>query len=133
MSFFITITIITTVIIGLMIFVFGTKDLLSIIINRTSIALLISTSFLGFCLYYSMNFSIYNWMTASGLKAAIDMFLSIPITIPLAFAYSGGDELAYFAFGIELLIMTIIVRLLIPKRIIIRLREKIKTIAQQKP
>ncbi len=101
MLFFITIIIITTIIIiGLMIFVFGTKDLLSIIINRTSIALLISTFFLGFCLYYTMSFSN---ITASGLKVAIDMILSIPITIPLAFAYSGGDELAYFAFGIEIL------------------------------
>ena len=107
-----------------MILALGPKDLLGVIINRTSIASLSSSTFLGFCLFYSMNLS--DPLTKSGLKNFIDMIFGIPIAIPFLIGFSGGDAVGYIAFGIELIIMILIVRLLIPKRLITNIKERIK-------
>lgn len=89
-------------------------DLLKILINRGTIALLLSAAILFGCYLYLLYLSEY--LGDSTLEELLDLIISIPLFFPFVLGFTSGEEYGYFALGLELILMTLFLRLFISKR-----------------
>ena len=89
------------------------KDLASLLINRATIAFMISALILGISIL-----NLYYWSGSAGrsdFRQFIDIILGIPILIPFILGFGAGEGYGYLALAAELLILTWLIRLLIPQ------------------
>jgi hypothetical protein len=102
---------------------FGKRNILDILLNRTTLAFLISLLTIGFSVCYAL------FLSSPGSKSefiiALDMLLGLPVTIPLIAGYGCGEALAFLAIGIEVIQLTIFLRLYIPRIVFSRLKKKV--------
>lgn len=120
---------------GITIYFLGPKDFwgngfLEIIVNRASISLLISIAVLGIC--FLNFFYFHDPFSGSSIRTYIDIILGIPMAIPFVFGFTEGEDSALIAMGVELLLMTVLIRLFIPKRWPEKLRLRIKNVFEQR-
>ena len=90
------------------------NNLGSILINRSTIAFLITAIIVGISYLY-----VFYWsdsLPRSNFKELLDMILSLPMVIVFIAGYSAGGGSAFLAIAAEVIVLTLIIRLLIPKR-----------------
>ncbi|MFN2431039.1 MAG: hypothetical protein ABR574_13555 [Cryomorphaceae bacterium] len=114
---------------GFTIYFLGPKDFwdngfLEIVVSRTSFSLLISIAVLGIC--FVNFFYFHDPFTESSIRTYIDILLGIPMAIPFLFGFTEGAAYAFIAMGVELLLLTVFIRLFIPKRWPENVKRKIK-------
>lgn len=88
------------------------------------IAFLLAVTILGLSYLYMFYWS-YS-LPKSDFKELLDMIVGIPSVIVFIAGYSAGFGLAFIAIAAELIVLTLILRLLIPKRWPAILVEKLK-------
>lgn len=110
---------IALLIFGIMFYFLGPKKIrvtnfLSILINRSTIALLLALIILVFSFFY-----MFYWgylPHESDFKTLLDSILGFPTLIVLIAGISVGGGLAFIALAAEVIVLTVIIRFLIPRR-----------------
>ena len=109
---------------------FWKKESIDLLMNRTTMAFLLTLSIVGLSLIYV---SFYPFgILPLWFELILDMIFFIPFFIPYAIGYSEGELLFYTALMTEILIVTMIVRLMISKRWVEKMKQKMKNVAQHR-
>lgn len=102
---------------------FFRKDLWEILISRTSFSLVLSVILLGLSFIKIFHFNSDSSHSAG--KNIIDIILWVPMAIPFLLGFTESNELAIAAILVELILITLVIRLLIPKSWIEKWRKSV--------
>jgi hypothetical protein len=124
------ILIIMLIILALMAYFFGPKDFwkkepLDVLVTRTTIA------FTFLLVIFGISISLSEGMLPfpdSYVGMFIIFLFSIPLVIPGFIGYSGGEMLFYIAVVLQMLVLTVILRVMIPIRWVERIKKKFKKV-----
>ncbi|MAC94724.1 MAG: hypothetical protein CMC96_04405 [Flavobacteriales bacterium] len=99
------------------------NSIFDFLINRTTIAITLSATTIGFCFLYF--FKLSEPANRQGVMFLIDYVLSIPISIPFLFAFTVGEELAYLVVLLEVFLLAFFIRMFISSNWVERIKSRV--------
>jgi len=128
------ILIIMLIILALMAYFFGPKDFwknepLDLLVTRTTITFTFLLLIFGISIAFSAGMLPF---PDSYVGMFIVFLFCIPLAIPFIIGYSEGEMLFYFAVIIQMLVLTVIIRVMIPIRWVEKIKKKIKKVTKHR-
>jgi hypothetical protein len=103
---------------------FEKMDLIPVLINRTTIALLITVLYFGACVFWFVNFRHSN--EDSVLDLLLYIIFGLPLVFPFLLGFTEGEEYGFAAVGLEMLFVIFLIRLVVPIRWLNKIKEKLR-------